>query len=295
MGVLGSIGINIGQNMQADGILSLPPEQRDSEQWRSPMWRVGMAIFVSFSILNFAALGLAPASILVPLESIQFVTNVFYSRLVHKKTVPLRMAAGVTLAVLGTVLTVTFGASGGGCSSIDKLEAAWTTVGWWLLVAVSVTVAIIALCVHGSFSRRLAAFNDGQGEEPAGHEFVLPITFTLLSPPRWRTDDRPIEGLLELSRCSSRARSKSSRAGYSTSPCSRRPVRNGLGDPLTVCLGLYDPLLILPLMVATYILFAASRVASTSTSLARCTTASVGTEGGGSTSEACSAYSLPST
>ena len=122
MGVLGSIGINIGQNMQADGILRLPPEQRDSEQWRSPMWRVGMAIFVSFSIHNFAALGLAPASILVPLESIQFVTNVFYSRLVHKKTVPLRMAAGVTLAVRHRAHR-TFGASGGGCSSIDKLEA----------------------------------------------------------------------------------------------------------------------------------------------------------------------------
>ena len=80
---------------------------------------------------------------------------------------------------------------------------------WWLLVAVSVTVAIIALCVHSSFSRRLAAFNDGQGEEPAGHEFVLPITFTLssaLGGAQMIVNRRSSS----YSRCSSRARSKSS-------------------------------------------------------------------------------------
>ena len=45
MGTVASVGINIGQNMQADGIRKLPEEQRDKEQWRSPLWRYGMGVF----------------------------------------------------------------------------------------------------------------------------------------------------------------------------------------------------------------------------------------------------------
>ena len=71
MGVFGSIGINIGQNLQADGIQALPAEYREAQQWRSKKWRFGMALFISFSIVNFAALAFAPASVLVPLESIR--------------------------------------------------------------------------------------------------------------------------------------------------------------------------------------------------------------------------------
>ncbi len=73
--------------MQADGIANLPPEYREKQQWRSKLWKLGMGVFVSFSMLNFAALAFAGASVLVPLESIQFVTNVFYHFIVHHKKV----------------------------------------------------------------------------------------------------------------------------------------------------------------------------------------------------------------
>lgn len=77
MGVFGSIGINVGQNLQAAGIQKLPEESRHKPQ-KSRQWRLGLGIFITFSMLNFAALALAPASVLTPLESIQFVTNVVY-------------------------------------------------------------------------------------------------------------------------------------------------------------------------------------------------------------------------
>ena len=63
--------------MQATGLKRLPEDQRGKPH-RSRLWCIGMGIFVSFSMLNFAALALAPASVLTPLESIQFVTNVVY-------------------------------------------------------------------------------------------------------------------------------------------------------------------------------------------------------------------------
>ena len=112
LGTFASIGINIGQNMQADGIQTLPEEDQ-MKPWKSRVWIIGNAIFISCSIVNFAALGQAPASVLVPLESIQFVTNVAYSRIVKKAVIPPKMMLGVALAMCGTVLTVVFGAAGG--------------------------------------------------------------------------------------------------------------------------------------------------------------------------------------
>ena len=73
MGVVGSIGINVGQNLQASGITSLSLDGR-SRPWRSTQWTIGTSVFILFSLINFAALALAPASILTSLESIQYVS-----------------------------------------------------------------------------------------------------------------------------------------------------------------------------------------------------------------------------
>ena len=66
IGSIASIGINIGQNMQADGLRSLPDDLRDSKPWRSRVWTIGQVVFVTFSMANFAALALAPASVRGP-------------------------------------------------------------------------------------------------------------------------------------------------------------------------------------------------------------------------------------
>ena len=63
IGSVASIGINIGQNMQADGLRSLPEDIRDTKPWKSRTWTIGQAVFVTFSMANFAALALAPASV----------------------------------------------------------------------------------------------------------------------------------------------------------------------------------------------------------------------------------------
>ena len=60
LGVAASIGINIGQNMQADGMAELPEEFRVKAPHKSRKWVVGMAVFVSFSMVNFVALAFAP-------------------------------------------------------------------------------------------------------------------------------------------------------------------------------------------------------------------------------------------
>ena len=105
LSVAGSIGINVGQNLQAAGIAHLPEELR-TKPFKSKVWQLGMGLFVVFSMVNFAALALAPASILTPIESIQFVTNIAYNKFVNHSSVRPKMLAGVCCALLGTVRDV---------------------------------------------------------------------------------------------------------------------------------------------------------------------------------------------
>ena len=93
-GVVGSIGINIGQNLQASGLAALDEAERHRPT-RSRLWVIGLGVFIAFSLINFGALALAPASVLTPLESIQFVTNIVWNKFVNNKPVSRRMNGGV--------------------------------------------------------------------------------------------------------------------------------------------------------------------------------------------------------
>ena len=101
--IIGSIGINTGQNLQAMGLAKLDQADRQKcgKLIRSRLWLIGCSLFISCSIVNFAALTLAPASILVPLEAVQFIVNVAFGKYVRKVEVPMRMLAGVLSMVAG--------------------------------------------------------------------------------------------------------------------------------------------------------------------------------------------------
>ena len=172
MGVAGSIGINIGQNLQATGI-KLLPEAQQARPWRSSMWRSGFLIFFVFALTNFAALAFAPASILAPLESLQFVTNVFWNRFVNKIRITLRMNMGVCLAIVGTTLTVIFGARQEGCYSPEQLVEFWKSPLWWSFLIVSLSCAAFLFVVHRRHRRRLR-----MGIEPP-HRALLPVSYAL--------------------------------------------------------------------------------------------------------------------
>ena len=254
MGVFGSIGINIGQNVQASALQALPELER-LRPCQSKKWIAGLVVFIAFSMLNFAALALAPASILTPLESIQFVTNVVYNRFVNHAIVSKRMLFGVGLSLIGTVLSVVFGAGGGGgCNSLEQLAAYWTTNPlWWIYLVLSVSLALGSFLVHRHYSKKLA-----KDQPPPNHRLVMPIAFTLASAlaggAQMIVHSKVFSELLAL---------LFSRGEVSIFTHWLLYVELVLVIlcgmlwviKLTECLGLFDPLLILPLMVGTYILF----------------------------------------
>lgn len=82
MGLVSSIFINIGQNIQSIGATARPEYQ--DNPCSSKTWRIGLYIFLFGSIGNQVSFSFAPASVLVPLEAVQFVTNVIFSKFVNK-------------------------------------------------------------------------------------------------------------------------------------------------------------------------------------------------------------------
>ena len=167
------MGINVGQNMQAAGISELGEDACD-RPWLSRQWVAGQILFILFSLLNFAAFALAPASILTPLESIQFVTNVFYNRFINHLVASRGMLAGVALAVLGSALSVTFGAQTAGCRTLGELSSFWLGGMWWSYLVGSIAVALIAFAAQLHY-RRLQC----RGEELSPVAAALyPVTFS---------------------------------------------------------------------------------------------------------------------
>ena len=147
LGILGSIAINTGNNLQSLGLKSLEQEEQSTKNspvdkhkpsrrvpWLSPTpvkthpkdnendsqsvvfvkvrrspvesiaWIIGTIIFVSGSLLNFASYAFAAQSTLASLESVQFVTNLIFGRLLLKAKITETMFAGTVLTVTGTVL-----------------------------------------------------------------------------------------------------------------------------------------------------------------------------------------------
>ena len=87
MGLTSSIFINIGQNIQALG--ATETEDAKDHPCSNKTWRIGLYVFLFGSIGNQVSFSFAPASVLVPLEAVQFVTNVIFSKFVNKVSAPL--------------------------------------------------------------------------------------------------------------------------------------------------------------------------------------------------------------
>ena len=102
LGCIGSLSINIGNNLQAKG-------HAEARGGSSPTWRLGTAIFFLASIIQFAAFAFAPASIVAPLESLQFVANLAFAKWINLQVITSRMYVGTVMILIGTVIAVSYG------------------------------------------------------------------------------------------------------------------------------------------------------------------------------------------
>jgi uncharacterized membrane protein len=250
--VVGSVGINIGQNIQAMALDALGDQQH--KPWKSKLWVIGMVTFGVSSIVTFGALALASASILVPLESVQFVVNIAFNKIIRKKSITPKMYAGVVMIMAGIALFVIFGPNEGVCFAEPELRGFWTSPTWWVYMIVTFAIALVAYIVWRRYNLATR-----QGKPMAYANVVEPAAFTLSSAlfggGQMIVHTKLLAELLELNA----AAGELALANWFFWLELFLTALFGIYwlFRLSQCLGMYDPLFIIPLMQTAFIIFGA--------------------------------------
>jgi len=170
LGATASVGINIGNNIQALGLKRKDAGQKDH------LFHIGTAIFVTASIINFAAFAFAPAAILAPLESFQFVANLFFNHYVNKAVITRQMIKGVSLVVLGCGMAVGMGPNKVYEFTLPMLVDFWTEPAWCGYLVGIMILAAVAQVLNMLYSDLVQ-----RGQSPPYQKKVLPVTFAMSS------------------------------------------------------------------------------------------------------------------
>jgi hypothetical protein len=91
-------------------------EKKESD-WRT----IGTVIFVFGNLFTFASFGFGAQSLIAALESIQFVSNVFFVKYVHKLPITHRMSFSTCSIVAGNILVVIFASHAAGLIDSDAM------------------------------------------------------------------------------------------------------------------------------------------------------------------------------
>jgi len=257
--VLGSVGINIGQNLQALALEQLEESAKaenglERKPWKSKLWVAGMAIFAIASIITFGALALASASVLVPLESVQFIVNLLFGKFVRKKVVTPRMIVGTVILIGGIACVVAFGPKEGGCFDVGELRAFWAKPAW---IAYTVVTFAIAGVMYILWRKLAAARKANVTLIPHAH-LAEPLAFTmsaaLAGGGQMIVHTKMLAELIELSTSGDLALAD----GLFWVEVLLTALFGGYWlYRLSQCLGMYDTLLIIPLMQTAFIIFGA--------------------------------------
>ena len=104
------------------------PKKKKMFPWRT----IGTVVFVVGSLATFAAFGFAAQSLLASLESIQFVSNIFFVYFVHKEKVTWRMIVATMSIVGGNVMVVVFSDKAPALlTSAELINLYATNVSYW--------------------------------------------------------------------------------------------------------------------------------------------------------------------
>jgi len=151
LGLCGSISINTGNNLQSLGMHEIDDgANMDAKPnlCKNRTWVIGTVVFVTGALLNFASFGFAPQSTLASLESIQFVSNLFFGWWLLDEVITQKMMIGTALTVGGTVLAVVFSSKEAAeVETVEDLVQLWNNDFWIGYIIILVVLAfILHLC-----------------------------------------------------------------------------------------------------------------------------------------------------
>jgi len=114
----------------------------------------GTALFFTSTFVVFGAMSLAPASILAPIESVQFVANVAFARCVNKQHISAAGYISSLVIVGGISMAVASGNHVNKSLGPAELEKYWVSTKWIVYLACVVFFAGVAQLVWVIYVRR---------------------------------------------------------------------------------------------------------------------------------------------
>ncbi|KAJ2328036.1 hypothetical protein GGI00_004303, partial [Coemansia sp. RSA 2681] len=115
---LSALGTTLAvSNARRPSLSMLPPPQQPAAAasapqsktpFSSPVWLVGLVIFILGNVVNFIALQFAPQSLVAPLGAVSLVTNVIIAPLLNDEKISLFDVGGIVLIIAGCVIVVVF-------------------------------------------------------------------------------------------------------------------------------------------------------------------------------------------
>jgi hypothetical protein len=200
LGLLGSIAINTGNNLQSLGLKSLKSEGRkylpgkpktvpvNDEGERidkantapnpcsSSVWIIGTTIFITGSLLNFVSYAFAAQSMLASLESVQFVTNLLFGKFMLRAKITRKMMYGTLLTVLGTIVAVQFSSKATLSLSIDELVQLYRNPSYIAYLTVMFFTMILLSYIYKKYKKQKL-----RGRQLPRTDIIMPLCYSLWS------------------------------------------------------------------------------------------------------------------
>eukprot|EP00184_Porphyridium_aerugineum_P006924 CAMPEP_0184694544 /NCGR_PEP_ID=MMETSP0313-20130426/2454_1 /TAXON_ID=2792 /ORGANISM="Porphyridium aerugineum, Strain SAG 1380-2" /LENGTH=457 /DNA_ID=CAMNT_0027152841 /DNA_START=332 /DNA_END=1705 /DNA_ORIENTATION=+ len=163
----GSVMMNWGTNVMKMAInarLLLDPKDR-KRLMQTPKWVVGFVLFAMGTILNFAAFKFAAQSLLSGLSSVQFISQLFFSKFVLKERVDILSYLGVLAIIIGSVLVVWFGTHETKNFGPVELAALYGRTPYVCYVMLTSTLSCLAWVWYERIKKRMKNARDEKGQE----------------------------------------------------------------------------------------------------------------------------------
>ena len=159
---------------KAGSVENTAQREKGPKEKKGTVWLPGALLFLVSSLAIFAAFNFAPASLVAALESVQFVSHLWFTKTVHNLPVTTRMKLGTAGIVAGCILTVVFSDKSTKVLNSDKV---WTLYDETAFLVYLGFFAVFFIIFESIYRVYWAA--NRRGNRLANHDLFEPMAYCL--------------------------------------------------------------------------------------------------------------------
>eukprot|EP01041_Mallomonas_annulata_P011870 gene11870-24871_t len=188
LNILGSVMVNFGTNLMKSAhnlvqsshvkqaLTEADPGAAVSNSKSSlRIWRIGMAVFVSGSFVNFASFAFAAQSLLAALGTVQFVSNVVFAKCVLKEQLTIRIFIATSIIIFGLSIAIRFSNHASEEYTTKDLIALYDNT--YLIFLLCIVIFLISL--HIVYLRY--TYSEEKGIRLPASDIVRPAAYAIVS------------------------------------------------------------------------------------------------------------------